>query len=391
MRGAASPRWRSLTRGRGVLFTAGALCAVIFLVTAVLTVTLPRREQTQGELPRLARAHGIDLGVAVAVNPLVHDPAYRSVVTEHYTSLTAENTMKWQYVQPEPGEFDWSGPDTVVGFAERNGLNVRGHTVLWHNQLPTWLARGSWDQEELRQVMDRHTQALLGRYQGRVTAWDVVNEPFEDDSPRLRENLWYQVLGEDYIAEALTLAHEADPEARLYINEFGVEGGGAKTDALYTLAHDLLERGVPLHGIGFQGHFVHGHVPEDLADHLRRFTDLGLEVSITELDVRIPESAGEDALAGQAEEYRHVVEACLQVPRCVNVSVWGVSDQHSWIPEWFPGYTDALPFDEDYTPKPALNGIAEALSRRPAERRAHRRAGKDPNRTDGPAPPTFGG
>ncbi len=367
MRSTASTPWRSLTRGRGALLTAAALCTVIFLITAILALTLPAQPEpaSAGQLPRLARQSDIDLGVAVAVNPLVHDREYRSVVTEHYTSLTAENTMKWEYVQPQRHTFDWSGPDTVVGFAERNGLHVHGHTLLWHNQQPAWLAQGTWTPDELRQVMREHMQALMGRYQGRVTSWDIINEPFEDSGPRLRQNLWYQVLGRDYIAQALTMAHEIDPQARLYINEFGIEGGGPKTDALYQLVTTLLERGVPLHGIGFQSHFIHGHVPDDLAQQLRRFTDLGLEVSISELDVRIPEPVPEGALQDQAREYAQVVQACLDVPRCVRVSVWGVSDQHSWIPEWFPGYTAALPFDDSYAPKPALNAMVQTLSRRP--------------------------
>ncbi|MEU3020721.1 endo-1,4-beta-xylanase [Nocardiopsis sp. NPDC007018] len=337
---------------------------MVLTVTAVLAWAVPGSEGgPRGELPGLARAHGIALGTAVAVDPLGGDTAYRELVSGHYTSVTAENTMKWQYVQPERGTFDWSGPDAVVGFAEERGLSVRGHTLLWHNQLPDWLAEGSLDAGELRAVTREHVDAVVGRYAGRVTSWDVVNEPFEDDSPRLRDNLWYRALGEDYVAEALWMAHEADPEAKLYVNEYGVEGGGAKADALYELAADLLDRGVPLHGIGFQGHFVHGNVPEDLAENMRRFAELGLDVEVSELDVRIPEPVEEEDLAAQAEEYRYVLESCLAVSRCVGVTVWGVTDAHSWIPEWFPGYTAALPFDGDYTPKPALAGMVQALRR----------------------------
>ncbi|WP_344013962.1 endo-1,4-beta-xylanase [Nocardiopsis exhalans] len=364
MREAVQDGWRSATRGRGVLLSAGAVCVVIFVVVTVLVLVLPAPvEEPASELPGLAEAHGIKLGVAVAVNPLAHDAVYRDLVTDHYTSVTAENTMKWQHVQPERYEFDWSGPDLMVDFAEDNGLSVRGHTLLWHNQQPDWLAQGFFDADELRTVMREHTEALLGRYEGRIDSWDVINEPFEENSSELRENLWYQTLGEDYIAEALWMAHEVDPEAKLYINEFNTEGSGEKADALYELSSSLLERGVPLHGIGFQGHFVHGSVPDDLAENMQRFADLGLDVEISELDVRIPEPATPEDLAAQADEYRHVLESCLAVSRCVGVSVWGVTDAHSWIPEWFPGYTAALPFDEDYAPKPALGGMVEALSR----------------------------
>ncbi|MEV2276946.1 endo-1,4-beta-xylanase [Nocardiopsis sp. NPDC049922] len=341
-------------------------CSVVLVVAAALAVALPEDEGPGGEVPGLAAEHGVGLGVAVAVEPLLWDGDYRDVVTANYTSVTAENTMKWDSVQPERGEFDWSGPDAVMDFAERGGLDVRGHTLLWHNQQPAWLAQGSFGPQELRAIMREHVGELVGRYEGRIAAWDVVNEPFVDEGTELRENLWYGVLGPDYVAEALWAAHEADPGARLYVNEFGIEGGGPKADALYALAEDLVERGVPLHGIGFQGHFVHGQVPENLAETMRRFTDLGLEVAVTELDVRVPEPATDAQLADQAAEYRRVVEACLDVAGCVGVTVWGVTDAHSWIPEWFPGYTAATPFDGDYRPKPALEGIVEALSRRPA-------------------------
>lgn len=350
------------------------MCVVIFVVTAIVAVLLPRGtdvSETDAEhLPTLAGRHGLEMGTAVAINPLVHDDDYQRTITDNYTSVTAENTMKWQHVQPRRGEFDWSGPDTVVGFADDHDLTVRGHTLVWHNQLPSWVADDSWEADELREVLREHTEALMGRYQGRVSAWDVINEPFEDDGPELRENIWYSTLGEDYIAEALHLAHEVDPESDLYINEFDIEGGGEKTDALHELAQDLLDRDVPLHGIGFQSHFVHGQVPENLAEEMRRFTDLGLKVAVTEVDIRIPEPVTEENLAAQGQEYRHVVQTCVQVPRCVGVTTWGVADHHSWIPEWFPGFDSALPFDEDYVAKPARAGMVEALNRR-------RRAGRD--------------
>lgn len=355
-----------MTVRRSTPLVVGGVCVSLVVIVAVLALVLPRAEggPDPGELPALAASRGIELGVAVAVDPLRDDPAYRDLVADHYTSVTAENTMKWEHVQPERGRFDWSGPDTVVDFAVENGLDVRGHTLLWHNQQPAWLSEGSYDADRLRAIMREHMEALLGRYQGRVSSWDVINEPFVDDGPELRGNLWLDTLGEDYIAQALTMAHEVDPEAELYINEFNVEGPGPKADALYALASDLLERGVPLHGVGLQGHFVHGTVPDDLARNMARFSDLGLDVEISELDVRIPEPVTEAAVAEQGEEYRRVVEACLEVERCSGVTVWGVTDAHSWIPEWFPGHDAALPFDPSYRPKPALNGMAEALGRR---------------------------
>ncbi|WP_407939961.1 endo-1,4-beta-xylanase [Nocardiopsis coralli] len=353
--------------------SAVAVGVVVLVVAAALALVpwSPEEEgdHADGDLRELADSHGLDLGVAAAVDPLVEDRTYQQVVSGNYTSMTAENTMKWSLVQPERGEFDFEGPDALVDFADEHGMSMRGHTLMWHNQLPEWLEEGDWEEEELREVVQEHAEALLGRYQGRMESWDVINEPFEDDGPELRENLWLEVFGEDYIADALWTANAVDPEAKLYINEFNVEGGGDKSDALYELASDLVERDVPLHGIGFQSHFVHGQVPEDLVEQMERFTDLGLEVTISELDVRIPDPAGEEEIQAQGEEYRRVVEACLEVARCPGVTVWGVADHHSWVPEWFPGTTDALPFDEDYVPKPARSGMVDALSRHREARR----------------------
>ncbi|MFF1671107.1 endo-1,4-beta-xylanase [Nocardiopsis flavescens] len=350
--------------GKGVLLAAAALCAVILTVTGVLVAVLPEPEQEGHRLPALARSHGIDLGVAVAVDPLDRDRRYRGLVEDHYTSVTAENTMKWEHVQPERGEYDWSGPDAVVDFAADNGLGVRGHTMLWHNQQPAWLAEGDWDAEELSAVVHEHVTTVMERYRGRIGAWDVINEPLEDGGPQMRRNLWYEVLGPDYIARTLYSAHAADPDAALYINEFGIESAGPKADALYDLVAGLVERGVPVHGVGFQSHFVHGNVPDDLAEQMRRYTDLGLEVAVSELDVRVDAPVTDEDLREQRQEYHDVLTACLEVEGCVNVTVWGVTDAHSWIPEWFPGTDAALPFDTAYRPKPALSGMVDALSRR---------------------------
>jgi endo-1,4-beta-xylanase len=210
--------------GKGVLLTAAALCTVILTVTGILVAVLPEPEQEGHLLPGLARAQGIDLGVAVAVDPLTHDRRYRGIVEDHYTSVTAENTMKWEHVQPERGEYDWSGPDAVVDFATARDLNVRGHTMLWHNQQPAWLSQGDWDAESLSGVVHEHVTTVMERYRGRISAWDIINEPLEDGGPDIRRNLWYEVLGPDYIAQTLYSAHAADPDAKRLVQTFEFDG-----------------------------------------------------------------------------------------------------------------------------------------------------------------------
>ncbi|MFD0802443.1 endo-1,4-beta-xylanase, partial [Streptomonospora algeriensis] len=310
----------------------------------------------------LAAERGVRIGAAANPYLLERAPDYRALLAEQYGSMTAENAMKWDSLQPERGVYDFSTADVLAEFADEHGQDMRGHTLLWHNQNPEWLDEGGFEPEELRSIMRDHIGTVVGEhFKGRVYAWDVINEPFRDGSGELRPNLWLNTLGEDYIAEALRMAHEADPDARLYINDFNIEGRNPKSDALYALAKSLLEEGAPLHGIGFQGHFHAGGVPEDMVENMRRFTDLGLEVTVTELDVSIEVPASEAELRTQARDYRAVVENCLQVSDCTGVTVWGVGDADSWIPSWFPGRGAALPFDEDYAPKPAFGSLQEAL------------------------------
>ncbi|MDT0302565.1 endo-1,4-beta-xylanase [Streptomonospora wellingtoniae] len=342
---------------------AGLLLFVLLAAVAVRATAVPTQA---GGVPLrdLAADHGIRIGAAANPYLLEKNREYRSLLGEQYGSLTAENVMKWDTVQPERGVYDFSHADALVDFAEKNGQKMRGHTLLWHNQNPEWLSDGDFGPDELRSIMHDHIRTVVGgHFKGRMYAWDVINEPFRDNGGELRRNLWLRTLGEGYIADALRTAHAADPDARLYINDFSIEGRNAKSDALYALAESLLEQGVPLHGIGFQSHLSVGDVPGDMVENMRRFTDLGLEVTITELDISIDMPAREAELRAQADDYRTVVRNCLKVSRCTGVTVWGVGDADSWIPSWFPGQGAALPFDQDYSPKLAFGALQEELSK----------------------------
>ncbi|KIH99173.1 1,4-beta-xylanase [Streptomonospora alba] len=353
---------KSHSRRRRVLAISGSLLLVTVL--AVVAVRAAAGPTQAGGVPLrdLAAERGIRIGAAANPYLLEREPDYRALLAEQYGSMTAENVMKWDSLQPERGVYDFSTADVLTAFADEHDQQMRGHTVLWHNQNPEWLDQGEFGPEELRSIMRDHIDTVVGEhFAGRVYAWDVINEPFRDGSGELRPNLWLNTLGRGYIAEALHMAHEADPDARLYINDFNIEGRNPKSDALYDLAESLLEEGAPLHGIGFQGHFHAGGVPEDMAENMRRFTDLGLEVTVTELDVSIKMPASAEELRTQARDYRAVVENCLEVGGCTGVTVWGIGDADSWIPSWFPGRGAALPFDEDYAPKPAYGSLQEAL------------------------------
>jgi endo-1,4-beta-xylanase len=306
----------------------------------------------------LAAAQGKVIGTAVTGSKLTG--AYGDIAGAQFSSLTPGNAMKWGTVEPTQGSFNWSEADQIVAFAQAHHQQVRGHTLVWHNQNPNWLTNGSWTPAQLGSLLQNHITTEVTRYKGKIAAWDVVNEAFNEDGT-YRPTLWYDNLGADYIANALTWAHAADPAAKLYINDYNVEGVNAKSTALYNLVKSLKQRGVPIDGVGLQAHLILGQVPATLQQNIQRFADLGVDVAITELDVRMQLPATAASLTQQKADFKSVVGACAAVTRCVNVTVWGFTDSDSWVPSTFPGYGAATPYDENYSPKPAYYGIAEAL------------------------------
>lgn len=289
-------------------------------------------------------------------NDRLSDPTYRRIASSQFNSVTAENVMKWETIEPSRGEFDFGPGDRLVDFAQRNDQLVYGHVLVWHSQLAPWVTESDFSPQELRTVMTDHITEVAGHYRGQVQRWDVVNEPLNEDGT-LRETVFQQKLGESYIADAFRAAHAADPDAELFINDYNMEGITAKTDGMYRLVKRLLAQGVPIDGVGVQGHLTLGNVPEDMRQNLQRFADLGLEVVITELDVRMELPATGAKLVQQAKDYHQVTKACLRVKRCTGITVWGLGDADSWVPGWFEGEGAATLYDEDYRRKPAYHAM----------------------------------
>jgi endo-1,4-beta-xylanase len=316
-----------------------------------------------GEVPLrdLAREAGIDVGTAVQGPALKNYAGFREELAREFSTLTPENAMKWDAIEAERGELRWTDADAAVDFAEKHGMAVRGHTVLWHNQLPVWLSEGSWTRERLYRVLERHTKRVIGRYAGRLPEWDVLNEITADDGSGLRKSLWSDVLGEDFAARTLRWARQADPKAKLYWNEIAADGLSAKSDEFYRRAKALKDAGAPLDGVGFQAHFNLDGVPAGFEENLRRFSDLGLDVRITELDVALQLPADDAARRKQADVYAKAVRACLRVDRCRGITVWGFTDRFSWIPDSQEGFGDATLLDTELEPKPAYRAFARAL------------------------------
>lgn len=311
-----------------------------------------------------AGAAQLRLGCAVDAEEL-SDDAYRETVARLFSVVTAENAMKFAPLRPNRETYDFAAADRVMSFADSEGLAVRGHTLAWHSQLAEWVVEAPVDERE--GILREHIQSVLGRYRGRIEQWDVVNEPLDDDA-QPRRSPWFEAMGIDYVADAFRWAHEADPSARLYLNDYNVEDLCPKSDAYYEWVQRLLAEGVPIHGFGVQGHRIVGDPPTSLQENLQRFADLGLEVAMTEVDIRMPVAASSapaapEALLTQAEDYRSMVESARAVSACSAFVLWGLSDAHSWIPETFAGFGAAHLLDSDLKRKPAFDAVFEAAGR----------------------------
>ncbi|KAI4521349.1 glycoside hydrolase family 10 protein [Schizophyllum commune Loenen D] len=327
---------------------------------SALAASLPKR-QTSG-LNAIAQAAGLKYLGSATDNPELTDTDYVAILSDssEFGQLTSGNSMKWDATEPTQGQFSFDNADAIVDLAQNNSQLIRGHTCVWYSQLPSWVSNGSWDADSLNEAMTTHTSTVVDHFKGKMYSWDVVNEAFEDDGS-FRQNVFYTTIGEEYIANAFKAAREADPDAKLYINDYNIEGTGAKADALYNFVSSLLNASVPIDGIGMQAHLIVGSVPTTIQENIARFTALGLEVALTELDIRMPVPAAEADLEQQKADYEAVVGACAAVEGCVGVTVWDYTDKYSWVPSVFDGYGAALPWDENLEKKPAYDGIASGL------------------------------
>jgi endo-1,4-beta-xylanase len=315
-------------------------------------------------LRKLAAKRGIYVGTAVALRPLHDDPLYGPAIAREFNIIVAENAFKWEAVQPQRGKYNFTATDELVKFARKNGMQVRGHTLVWHNQLPAWLKAGTFSREELIAILREHIHTLVGRYRGQIHAWDVVNEAIDDKTGGYRaKSFWYKNLGADFIPLAFKFAREADPDVKLFYNDYSAEGMNAKSDGVYRMLRELKEKGVPVDGIGWQMHLLNGFkIEPGHQENATRLAALGLELAMTEVDVRITLPTTAKALQIQAEAYRQAMLFCVRQKNCKSFLTWGFTDKYSWIPGFFKGTGDALPFDAAFRPKPAYQALLESLA-----------------------------
>lgn len=314
-------------------------------------------------LAELASHLGLRLGSTLETFE-VGDVDYVEVLTREFNSLTPENALKLGATQPSRGTFDFSGGDAVVGFAVSEGLEIRGHSLVWAQDTytPNWIKAIS-DPNELWSVVSDHVTEVMTRYMDRVDRWDVVNEPLATFGTTQSSSIFW-LMGPDWIKRIFDLAHSIDPDAELWINEYGTDWVAGKHEAFLTLVKNSISSGAPIDGVGIQMHRLPGLVLDQraLERQLRDFTDLGLKVAITELDVPVaPGDSG--ALEWQAAEFGKVVSACLAVSGCTEITTWGLSDRDSWLDDLaiFAYPTRPLLFDENLQPKPAYFAVRTAL------------------------------
>jgi len=357
---------------------AAGVAAALGITTAATAVTGSGIAAAPDSLRALAAKTGLRIGTAVIPFDLDH-PAYQAIAASQFSVVTPGNEMKWQVVEPTQGTFDWSGADRLVAFAEQHGQLVRGHTLLWHNQLPDWLtsgvANGTISNAQLKDLLHQHIVTEVSRYKGRIWQWDVANEFFTDSNPSTinPNDFWISHLGTGIIADAFRWAHQADPHALLFYNDYniaGEDGTNAKSDAVFGWLKQMLAQGVPINGVGDQGHLdtQYGFSGTQMTQDLQRYASLGLKVAITEADVRTfvnnaTDQVPTDHLAtfAQPDEFGQMLKACLVVSQCISFTVWGFGDADSWVPGFFTGEGYATIYDVNLNPKPAYTELQQDL------------------------------
>lgn len=336
-----------------------SLVVILSLLLSACSVLQPAPTTLRG----WADQRKFEIGAAVSIPALESDEPYRELLAREFNTVVPENVMKWDATEPQQGKFTFEDGDKLVEFAEQNKMRVRGHTLVWHQALPDWVAKGEWTKETLSEALRQHVSGVASHYKGKIYAWDVVNEAV-GDSGEMRGSLWSNVIGPEYIEIAFRAADEADPDALLFYNDYGAEMISPKADAVYELVKDLKARGVPIDGVGMQMHTsLDDYVDQtSLQLNIKRIAALGLIVHITEMDVRIPDDFTPEQVQAQAKIYADVLRGCLAEPACQAVLVWGVNDKYSWIPQQYPGLGAGLLFDEAYQSKPAYQEWIKVLS-----------------------------
>lgn len=334
------------------------------LITLLLGLSIFASAQN----PHLKEAVKFPLGASVNPRMLNENEAYRNIVKEEWTSLTAENHMKMMLIHPAADRFDFSKGDEILNFATASGKRMHGHTLVWHNQIPQWMKDFQGDQKAWEALLKNHIQTVVSHYKGKVTGWDVVNESFMDDGS-LRPTLWADHIP-DYMAKSFQWAHEADPNAILFYNDYGQDGKPKKMQAILDLVADLKRRGIPIHGLGLQMHINVDSKRNELQEVLDKSVATGLIIHLSELDIAVnprnnPDFVYEEKLASaQSDLFNFIFKSYTKVPAAqqYGITFWNISDKDSWLRAYFKRPKEyPLLFDDNYLKKPAYSNLINSL------------------------------
>jgi len=342
------------------------------MLPALLMTLMSNSYDSSETLKSVGAKHHLMMGTAVDPR-FLEEPEYAQIVGSEFSVLEPENAMKFGPLHPrpdsDPNPFDFADADKLVAFAKAHKMKVRGHTLVWHAQTSRWVGQANFTPDKLAETLHNHINTVVKHFKGKVYAWDVVNEAFNDNGT-MRSSLWFDKpgigfagKGPEFIEQSLRWAHEADRRVKLFYNDYSAETENKKSDAIYAMAKDFKARGVPLTGIGFQMHLdqsFNSEAVDSVRRNFDRFAKLGLEIHVTEMDVRVRDNS-EASLTFQANLYRDIAAICSQQKACKLLQVWGLTDKHSWIPGVFRGTGWALPWDEKYQKKPAYDAIIEGL------------------------------
>jgi endo-1,4-beta-xylanase len=318
---------------------------------------------TAASLRAAAECTGRLIGAALS-SQHINESGYATAAKE-FNYVTCENEMKWDQLEPQKGQFSWNAADQIVNFATTNNMKIKGHTLVWYNQLPSWVQSLN-SESAVRDAMVSHIKGVMQHYKGKIAVWDVVNEAVSIEGTSYRDCPFYKYLGKTYIDEAFKTAREVDATVKLYYNDYNDEGLNAKSDFVYDLLKGLKDRGVPIDGVGMQMHYGKPNdtfTIDNLKANIKRLVDLGLEVVFSEMDVH---RCGGMTEAQQVTLYHDLVAACVGEPQCKAVTFWGLTDKYSWLNDYSPlGCSGTKPlgdlWDDSFKKKPAYTGVLNAL------------------------------
>lgn len=325
------------------------------------------KEKDKEEVP-IVTNYLFPVGVAVNINEFNSDLTYKTIVSNEFNSITAENVFKAENLHPTQVDFYWSEADALMNYCLQNNKRMHGHTLIWHNQLPIWMVEFTGTKEDWEEMFKQHIQTIVAHFKGKVASWDVVNEAFNEDGT-LRNTIWKEHIGEDYIEKAFVYAKQSDPDALLFYNDYNLESNTTKRNAVLSYFNQLRGKGITIDGIGLQMHVgILYPSPAQIQEAISVVVLSDYKLHLSELDISVNQQGldiepNAQLFLEQAQYLEKIIQEYKKVPKQLQhgITVWGVSDKHTWIRTFFNREDYPLLFDDNYQKKPAYFKLKELL------------------------------